>query len=379
MRYVAHLLIAVLCLLGVSFKSANTFPPQGTAAYSYSFENDFEGWSVTAMDVWGPSPMAWAIQRSQDMAKDGNTSAKFDLVNSNDAEKVFIERPFPVRPNQIYHVDVQYALASQYGGAAAFTIITGVLRNTPQTRDDLRPAFKDSTTKSNTEPGYEWINKKYEFAVRSDDQGVLHVIIGIWGTWEVHETYYIDDVHVNFTEKPSGSELFSFENDMEGWSPNATDLDFGSGTLQWSIVRVQPHIGGEDGSFAVLFDINNLNQKGKIWIERPFPVEPGGKYRVELEYAFHSDDSKPNMSNRIISGVFRSPPRTADDLGNAFQEDTSSDIGAGRTWGWLHKCYTFTIKSKKSSTVYLVIGIWGTHDDHLTYELDSVCVTLTRK
>ena len=124
------------------------------------------------------------------------------------------------------------------------------------------------------------------------------------------------------------------------------------------------------------FDLNNLNDKGKIWIERPFAVEPGRKYKVTLDYAFHTFDSGDAPKFRIITGVFRSPPKTAEDLADAFQEQTTN---TGYTWGWLHKTYNFKIKSKKKDTLYVVMGIWGTELAHRTYNLDSVCVTLTTK
>ncbi|MEK6286274.1 MAG: hypothetical protein AABO57_11075 [Acidobacteriota bacterium] len=380
MKRVVYLLIALL--FSPSVLATGASPVQLEITESYSFENDFEGWSVNATDVWGAPPLAWSVTRSQDQAKKGSTSVEFFLANSNGAEKIWIEKAFAVEPNQIYHVDVEYALASNEPStdvASSFTVITGVLAKSPRTRVDLGPAFKDSTRKPDSESGYGWFRKTYEFAVRSDEQGMLHVVIGIWGDWEVRKTYYIDDVHISLTKKPQGTEFFSFENDMEGWMPNATDLDFGSSSIDWSIARIQPFaLGAEDGASAVEFDINNVNQKGKIWIERPFLVERGSKYKVTVEYGFNSGDRGSNPRFTIITGVLRRRPETADDLVPAYQEETTSGY-----WGWLHKNYTFKVKSKKSDVLYVVIGIRGTEvvkqqNPHRRYHIDSVCVTLTK-
>lgn len=378
MKRVVYPLIALLFSPSLA-TGAGPIPQEITE--SYSFENDLEGWSVGATDVGGNSPIEWSVTRSQDRAKDGATSIKFDLFNYNDAGKIWIEKAFTVEPNQIYHLDVEYSLASneRVDGNTAFTIITGVLKNRPELRDDLRPAFKNSTAKSNTESGYEWTSRRYEFAVPSDERGVLYVVLGIWGTWEVRKTYYVDDVHITFTKKPAGTDFFSLENDMEGWTPNATDLDFGGSSIDWSITRIQPYsLGAEDGASAIQFDINNVNQKGKIWIERPFLVERGSKYKVNVEYGFNSGDNGSNPRFTIITGVLRGRPETADDLVPAYQEDTT-----GGAWGWSHKNYTFKVKSKKSDVLYVVIGIRGTEvvrqqNPHRSYRIDSVCVTLTK-
>lgn len=380
MKRLVCLLIALL--FSPSVLATGGAPVSQEITQSSSFENDLEEWSVNATDVWGDPPLAWNVSRSQDMAKDGSTSVKFYLANSNDAEKIWIEKAFAVEPNQIYHVDVEYALASDEPSTdvvSSFTVITGVLARSPKTGVDLAPAFKNSTRKPSSESGYEWLNRKYEFAVRSDDQGVLHVVIGIWGTWEVRKTYYVDDVRIALTKKPEGTEFFSFENDMDGWMPNATDLDFGGSSIDWSITRIQPYaLGGEDGASAIQFDINNINQKGKIWIERPFSVERGSKYKVNVEYGFNSGDRGSNPRFTIITGALRWRPETADDLTPAYQEDATSGY-----WGWLHKNYTFKVKSKKSDVLYVVIGIWGTpvvkqQNPHRIYHIDSVCVTLTK-
>jgi hypothetical protein len=377
MKRIAYLLIAAF--LVVNQPSIEVRATAGEITDSSSFETDLDGWSIKATQVWGDPPEAWSITRSQDRARDGSTSLKFVLVNINDAEKIWIEKAFAVEPSQTYNVIVDYGLASSISAtSAAFTIITGVLTSSPDTREDLRPAFKDEANNGTREGGYKWRDAAYAFTVQSREQGMLYVVIGIWGTWEVTDIYYIDDIRISISKKPEGAEFYSFENDLEGWTSNAADMDSGGQANDWSLTRVEeiPY-GGEDGKYSIRLDLNNLNENGKIWIERAFAVEPRRKYKVELDYAFHHYYcAGPPPKFRILAGVFRRRPLSGEDILGAVQEKTGI---TKCLWGWTHKSYSFKIKSKKSDTLYVVIGIWDTEKAHRTYNIDSVCVSITPK
>lgn len=373
MNRIAYILIPLLFSAGQISTVARPTTDQLTE--SSSFETGFDGWSIKNTDVWGDPPEAWSITRSQDMATDGTTSVKFFLANFNDAEKLWIERPFSVAPGQIFDVKVEYTIAAvnPIDGGPLFTIMTGVLKRSPNTREDLAPSYKDEAHNGSSESGYKWLDKQYEFTVKANEEGVLYVVIGIWGTWEVSKIFYVDNVQVTISKKPETSQFYSFEDDPQEWTSKNADLDSGSGTIE----RIKQFaLNGEDGNYSIKFDLNSLNGNGKVWIQRPFLVERGRKYKVALDYAFHSNDCGDTPRFRIISGVFRRPPETGDDLLDAVQEKTTS---IGCTWGWLHKSYQFTIKAKKTDALYLVIGIWGTEMAHRTYNVDSVCVTVTPK
>ena len=234
-------------------------------------------------------------------------------------------------------------------------------------------AFQETTYNGRElDRSYIWLNKSYEFTVRSGEEGILYAVIGIWGTFEVSRLYYFDEVHITLTKKPEGSEFYSFENDMEGWTPNATDLEFGTGLIDWSISRSRSL--SEDGFTSLKFDLNNLNGKGKVWIEKVFIVEPRQTYRVTIDYALASADGGAIRTNRIITGALRAHSQTGDDLGAAFQDETRNE----GHWGWLHKKYEITVRSKKRR-LYVVVGIWGTQEERKTYYFDSICVLLTKE
>ncbi len=331
----------------------------------YSFENDMEGWNINGADLSPGDPTAdeWAITRSQDMATDGLTAVKLDLTNNNDAGLIWIEKPFLVEPNRIYQVSVSYSFASADGALSSFEIMTGVLKQRPAS-NNLIPTFRESTKHSGSKNGYRWLDKDYEFAVSSGQSTSLWIVIGIRGTFEIRNIYYVDSVRVEITPKPEGSQFYSFENDMEGWTANAADV----GPADWSISPSTEL--WDDGMTSLKLDLNNLSGKGSVWIARAFAVEAGNKYRVSLDYAFDGRFRE----YRIIAGVFRSPPVTADDLSSAIQDDLPAELPL-----WIHRSYQFSIKSKKSSTVYVVIGVMGTKQTHRQYFIDSVCVTMTQR
>lgn len=330
-----------------------------------SFENDFEGWGINGAGLSPVDPTAdeWAITRSQDIASDGVTAVKLDLTNNNDGGAIWIEKPFVVDPNRLYQVNVSYSFASANGPVASFEIIAGVLKQRP-TGPDLLPTFRESTDKGNNKPRYTWLDKHYEFAISSGQATSLWVVIGIRGTFEIRNIYYVDSVRVEIVPKPDGSQFYSFENDMEGWTANATDV----APADWSISPTTDL--WDDGVTSLKIDLNNVSGKGKVWIARAFAVEPGRKYRVSLDYSWGGGFRE----YRIIAGVFRTPPLTADDLSSAFQDDLPTELPR-----WIHRSNEFTIKSKKSSTMYVVIGVEGTAQTQREYFIDSVCVTLTPK
>ena len=52
-----------------------------------------------------------------------------------------------------------------------------------------------------TEGDHVWLEKSYNLQVTSDDEGNVVVAVGVWGTFEVERTYYIDDLRITFTER----------------------------------------------------------------------------------------------------------------------------------------------------------------------------------
>ena len=167
---------------------------------SFSFEADVQDWQADGTDLGDP-PIEWSVERSQELASDGTSSVKLWLNNLNDAGKIWIERAFAVEPDRRYRVRVEYAFASAaFGSVNLWRIIAGVAATSPETADDL--TFQgDAGNGADSDVGYRWLQKRYTFDVESGPDGLLHVFIGVWGTWENARTHYVDDVRVCITPR----------------------------------------------------------------------------------------------------------------------------------------------------------------------------------
>jgi len=182
--------------------SAIPVQPLGQDAL-FSFEGGLLGWQPLAIDVNdGGSVAQWSIQPSSDRSADGGQSLKLFLDNLTDAGKVWIQRAFAVEPNTRYRVGIRYSLATnEYGDFNVWRIIAGALAQPPKTRDEL-PYQGNSGHGGPNDIGYVWVEKAYEQELESGPDGLLYVVVGVWGTWETPRTYYIDDLWVSLEEVP---------------------------------------------------------------------------------------------------------------------------------------------------------------------------------
>lgn len=169
---------------------------------------------------------------------------------------------------------------------------------------------------------------------------------------------------------------FSFETDWEGWAVQSTDLELGGGLINWSVTRSQDQ--AFDGNTSVKFYLENFNDAGKVWIERPFSVAPNAKYQVTLDYAFYPGCSPDEIVPlTIITGVFQSPPQTGSEIQSAAQRPCHQGDPSVMNPQWVTKTFQFTSTSAESARLYVVIGIWGTWETAMTTWVDSVHITLT--
>lgn len=175
------------------------------------------------------------------------------------------------------------------------------------------------------------------------------------------------------TTAPDGTVVFetSFETGFDGFAPDGTDLD--DPPIEWSIERSQEE--ADAGAWSVRLDLDNLNDAGKIWIERAFDLEPGGTYDVHVSYAFGTSDFGDVNTWTLIAGVGPRSPEEVDDL--AFEGGTSTgqdeDVGVV----WLDKSHAFTATAGATGEIWVFLGVWGTSEFPRTYYLDDVEVIFT--
>ncbi len=165
---------------------------------------------------------------------------------------------------------------------------------------------------------------------------------------------------------------FSFEKGMDGWAAQGTDLS--NPADEWSIERSEDM--ATDGSTSLKFHLNNLNDAGKIWIERPFDVDSNSYYQVHVQYDFASADYGDFNLWTIITGALLGPPTKADEL--VYQRDTGNGGDRDEGYKWLHKTYTFDMRTGPEKEIYVVIGVWGTWETARTYYIDNVKITVVK-
>jgi hypothetical protein len=172
---------------------------------------------------------------------------------------------------------------------------------------------------------------------------------------------------------PDGTVRFetSFESGLDGFTPDGTDLD--DPPVEWSIERTDEH--SDEGSWSVRLDLDNLNDAGKIWLERSFSLEPGAAYDVNVSYAFGTSDFGDFNLWTLITGVTAFDPETVSDL--AFQGETGTGEDEDLGVVWLEKSHTFSATASPDGELWVSLGVWGTWETHRTHYFDDVRIVFT--
>ena len=169
---------------------------------SYSFEGSLQGWRAGAVDV-APSatPDGWSIAATSDAAFEGAWSARFFLDNRGGRAKVFLSRPYALKPFQAYDVHLEFALGTSDGDpAAAFRVLAGAAQFPPANGDAAIFLAQDDTGSAGT-TRLSWVPKSYDAFATTGPSGEMSAVVGIWGTSEATRTYYLDALAVVFTER----------------------------------------------------------------------------------------------------------------------------------------------------------------------------------
>lgn len=153
-----------------------------------------DGWVAEGLDLDDP-PVDWSIERSSDRATQGTWSVRYFLANYNDAGKIWLRRAFPV-PAGTYDVSLEFGFATaDFGMANLWTIIAGARNAAPARVADL--PFREHTGHgSDQNLGWVWLPKRYGDTVSVGRGGAVHVMVGVWGTWETPRAYYADEIEV---------------------------------------------------------------------------------------------------------------------------------------------------------------------------------------
>ncbi len=163
---------------------------------------------------------------------------------------------------------------------------------------------------------------------------------------------------------------YSFEEGLNGWTANGTDLD--NPPINWSVEKTDniSYIGDS----SVKFYLENFNDAGKIWMEKVFDVKKNTMYEVSLSYKFGTTDwGEFNLFN-IITTISPEKVTKRDDL--VYREDTGHHT-ENEDLVWLNKTYDSIIETDSDGIVYINIGVWGNWETTRTYYVDDVNISIT--
>lgn len=171
---------------------------------------------------------------------------------------------------------------------------------------------------------------------------------------------------------PEVEQSFSFESGLEGWEAAGTDLI--DPPVDWDV-----SVTGEEaveGERSVRFRLSNLNDMGKIWIQRPFQLSANQAYEVVVRYRFGTSDAGEVNLWRLLTGVHLDPPVTRGHL--TVQGDTGHE-GEGPGLVWTEKSFTFQARTAADARLWVSVGVWGTFETERIYYVDDLTVSFTRR
>jgi hypothetical protein len=173
---------------------------------------------------------------------------------------------------------------------------------------------------------------------------------------------------------PETSPRFSFEQDMDGWTPAAADTgDLRGAHAPWSIERTADT--AFEGTHALRLYMANHTDAAKIWIVRSFAATPGRSYQVDISFAFATADWGDANLFTVLAGSFLTPPSDGPTL-VAGTRHQSTGNGANHDVGyqWLRRSFRVSTQADASGVLSVVVGIWGTWETARTYYVDDLSV-----
>jgi hypothetical protein len=194
MKITRYLFLLIPVLFSISCGDTMS---SGKDQYYFSFEKDMDGWEAKSTGtVVGSQVIKWSVERSMERAFQDSFSVKLTLDNIGTSGKIWIENSFAAVPGTDYGVTISFQLAtSDYGSSNSFTIIAGASDESPMQADEL--IYWDGTDqKEGSGAGWVWMSKTYRLRVTAGAEGRVFVYIGVWGTWTIKRSYYIDKVKV---------------------------------------------------------------------------------------------------------------------------------------------------------------------------------------
>lgn len=169
----------------------------GQIQAAWSFETDFDGWGIHALDVRQDTSgdsleIPWSVTRTAARAARGRHSVEITFVNRTDAAKIWLERSFTVQPGTTYEWELRFAWYGIQSSQDGNRLLAGVVATPPVTREAVM-----ALGVAGAGAPAAWQVRRATGRVLAGADGLITLVVGVWSTFEIDYAYGLDDVRVS--------------------------------------------------------------------------------------------------------------------------------------------------------------------------------------
>lgn len=165
-----------------------------------SFEGGLGAWTPASADLGDP-PASWSAVTSSEAASAGNASAVLALANTPGTGKIWLVRGVELQPGRRYEIAIAFDVGTlDAAGTEPWRILAGAHEAPPESAQAL--VVQDPTPEAEG-AGVTFVEKDYTLHATADEEGMVYLTIGVWGTTTDTRSFHFDDVRASFTRAPA--------------------------------------------------------------------------------------------------------------------------------------------------------------------------------
>lgn len=169
---------------------------------------------------------------------------------------------------------------------------------------------------------------------------------------------------------PVLEDSFSFEVGLEGWSVVASDL--GTPPATWSVEVSTEQ--STSGASALKVGINNTGGQARVFMKRPFDLEPETEYQIDVRMQLASQDAGAANAWNVVAGASLLEPLDAAGLAVIGTTDNETSEASLQ---WSERSGILSIRTgPESGRVWISAGVWATSAFDRTYWIDDLAVVV---
>jgi hypothetical protein len=160
-----------------------------------------------------------------------------------------------------------------------------------------------------------------------------------------------------------------FEASLDGWQTGADvpdDPNNPPNPVAWSIDTSDER--ASEGISSAEYFLDGRQDDGTIWLARSFAAMPYCKHRVLLTFDLWSPSESFNTIAKVAAYAGATAPQKEADF------DTSEP--ADQQAGWTQYRYEFDVTPGAAGEVWVAFGISAVWETEMTYNIDTVSITI---